>query len=46
MHAIARLLLGPTFRNIQSSWVKEGPKMAQWLLVAGANDMGGTLINE
>src|SRR6266704_7029598 len=32
MHAIARLLLGPTFRNIQSSWVKEGPKMAQWLL--------------
>jgi 7,8-didemethyl-8-hydroxy-5-deazariboflavin synthase CofH subunit len=46
MHAIARLFLGPTFRNIQCSWVKEGPKLAQYLLAAGANDVGGTLINE
>src|SRR5499425_1448060 len=46
MHAIARLFLGPTFRNIQASWVKEGPKLAQYLLAAGANDLGGTLINE
>ena len=46
MHALARLFLGPTFRNIQASWVKEGPKLAQYLLAAGANDMGGTLINE
>jgi FO synthase subunit 2 len=46
MHALARLFLGPTFRNIQSSWVKEGPKLAQVLLAAGANDLGGTLINE
>jgi FO synthase subunit 2 len=46
MHAVARLMLGPSFRNIQSSWVKEGLKMAQLLLSAGANDMGGTLINE
>ena len=46
LHALARLILGPTFRNIQSSWVKEGPKMAQYLLAAGANDVGGTLINE
>jgi FO synthase subunit 2 len=46
MHALARLFLGPTFRNIQSSWVKEGPKLAQCLLAAGANDVGGTLINE
>jgi len=46
MHALARLILGPSFRNIQSSWVKEGPKMAQYLLAAGANDVGGTLINE
>ena len=46
MHAVARLMLGPTFRNIQSSWVKEGPKMAQYLLNVGANDLGGTLINE
>ncbi len=46
MHAIARLFLGPLFRNIQCSWVKEGPKLAQLLLAAGANDVGGTLINE
>jgi len=46
MHAVARLFLGPTFRNVQSSWVKEGPKLAQCLLAAGANDLGGTLINE
>ena len=46
MHALARLMLGPTFRNIQASWVKEGPKLAQLLLSAGANDLGGTLINE
>src|SRR6267142_2974581 len=46
MHALARLMLGATFRNIQSSWVKEGPKVAQLLLGAGANDLGGTLINE
>jgi FO synthase subunit 2 len=39
-------VLGPTFRNIQTSWVKEGPKLAQLLLDAGANDLGGTLINE
>jgi len=46
MHALARLLLGPVLRNIQASWVKEGPKLAQALLDAGANDLGGTLINE
>jgi FO synthase subunit 2 len=46
MHALARLMLGPTFRNIQSSWVKEGPKLCQVLLTVGANDLGGTLINE
>jgi FO synthase subunit 2 len=46
MHALARLYLGPTFKNIQASWVKEGPKLAQYLLAAGANDLGGTLINE
>jgi len=46
MHALARLMLGPTVRNIQSSWVKEGPKLAQHLLTVGANDLGGTLINE
>jgi FO synthase subunit 2 len=46
MHALARLMLGPSLRNIQASWVKEGPKLAQYLLACGANDLGGTLINE
>lgn len=46
MHAVARLMLGPTFRNIQASWVKEGPRLAQLLLTSGCNDVGGTLINE
>jgi FO synthase subunit 2 len=46
MHAVARLMLGSSIRNIQSSWVKEGPKLAQYLLAAGANDVGGTLMNE
>src|SRR3970282_2007225 len=46
MRALARLILGPSFRNIQASWVKEGPKLAQHLLTCGANDLGGMLINE
>ena len=32
--------------NVQASWVKEGPRLAQLLLSAGVNDLGGTLINE
>jgi 7,8-didemethyl-8-hydroxy-5-deazariboflavin synthase CofH subunit len=46
LHAVARLMLGASIRNIQSSWVKEGPKLAQYLLAVGANDVGGTLMNE
>ena len=46
MHAVARLMLGASMKNIQSSWVKEGPKLAQYLLSTGANDVGGTLMNE
>jgi 7,8-didemethyl-8-hydroxy-5-deazariboflavin synthase CofH subunit len=46
MHALARVMLGGSIPNIQASWVKEGPKLAQLLLAAGANDLGGTLINE
>jgi FO synthase subunit 2 len=46
MHALARVMLGAVIPNIQASWVKEGPKLAQVLLGAGANDLGGTLINE
>ena len=46
LFAIARLMLGATFRNIQASWVKEGMDKARELLACGANDLGGTLINE
>ena len=46
MHAIARIFLNNEIDNIQVSWVKEGPRMGQILLEAGANDFGGTLINE
>lgn len=46
LFAIARLFLGASFVNIQASWVKEGPRQAQWLLSCGANDLGGTLMNE
>jgi FO synthase subunit 2 len=46
MHAIARIMLNNHIPNIQVSWVKEGPRMSQLLLGAGANDFGGTLINE
>ena len=46
MHAIARLVLHPHIRNIQTSWVKMGPRGAQACLAAGASDLGGTLMNE
>ena len=45
-HAIARIMLNNFINNIQMSWVKEGQKMSQLLLMWGANDFGGTLINE
>ena len=46
MHAVCRIALHPFIRNIQVSWVKEGPKLSQLCLDAGCNDLGGTLINE
>ena len=46
MHAISRLVLDRDIPNIQVSWVKEGLKLSQACLAAGANDLGGTLINE
>ncbi len=45
-HAIARIMLNNWINNIQMSWVKEGQSMSQLLLMWGANDFGGTLINE
>jgi len=44
--AVARLFLRPWITNIQVSWVKMGPKLAQMGLCAGANDFGGTLMEE
>jgi FO synthase len=44
--AVARLFLRPWITNIQVSWVKMGPKLAQLGLDAGANDFGGTLMEE
>ncbi len=45
-HAVARIMFNNSIDNIQMSWVKEGQKMSQLLLMWGANDFGGTLINE
>lgn len=46
MYAVSRLVLNKWIPNLQVSWVKEGPKFSQIALLAGANDFGGTLINE
>jgi FO synthase len=46
MHAVARLVLHPHIRNIQASWVKMGADGVGFCLRAGANDFGGTLMNE
>ncbi|NQZ97439.1 MAG: 5-amino-6-(D-ribitylamino)uracil--L-tyrosine 4-hydroxyphenyl transferase CofH [Myxococcales bacterium] len=44
--AVSRLFLRPWITNIQVSWVKMGPKLGQMALTAGANDFGGTLMEE
>ncbi|MDB6042333.1 MAG: fbiC [Gammaproteobacteria bacterium] len=46
MHAVSRLVLHPLITNIQTSWVKMGAQGAASCLDAGANDLGGTLMNE
>src|SRR6476646_5756839 len=46
MHAISRIYFNQSIKNIQVSWVKEGQKLFQIILEAGANDLGGCLINE
>lgn len=46
VHALARLLLAGSIDNIQVSWVKLNRKLAQLCLRAGANDYGGTLMEE
>lgn len=46
MYAISRLMIDPWIANLQATWVKQGPRLAQACLDAGANDFGGTLMNE
>jgi FO synthase len=46
MHAVSRLVLHPLLTNIQTSWVKLGREGVEDCLQAGANDLGGTLMNE
>lgn len=47
VHAVSRLFLNGWIDNIQVSWVKLGPRFAQYIIKnGGANDFGGTLMNE
>ncbi len=46
MHAVGRIAYHPWIPNIQVSWVKVGAEGAQQILQAGANDLGGTLMDE
>jgi 7,8-didemethyl-8-hydroxy-5-deazariboflavin synthase CofH subunit len=46
IHALARVLLAGSINNIQVSWVKLNRKLSQLCLQAGANDYGGTLMEE
>jgi FO synthase len=46
VHALARLLLHGAIGNIQCSWVKLGDEACRELLAGGANDIGGTLMEE
>jgi FO synthase len=46
VHAVARLLLNARIANVQTSWVKLGVAGARQMLRGGANDLGGTLMEE
>jgi FO synthase len=46
MHAVSRLALHPHIPSVQVSWVKLGRQGSADCLAAGANDLGGTLMNE
>src|SRR3546814_5651861 len=46
MHSVARLVLHPLISNIQTSWVKLGEQGVIAALQAGANDLGGVLMDE
>ena len=46
MHAVARIVLDGAIPNIQASWVKLGDAGVEAVLQSGANDLGGTLMDE
>jgi len=46
VHAVARLALAGFINHLQASWVKLGPELASRMLLAGADDLGGTLFEE
>lgn len=46
VHALARVLLHGAIPNVQVSWVKMGPELSLECMKAGANDFGGTLMEE
>ena len=46
IHALARIMLAGAINNIQVSWVKLNRRLSQLCLHAGANDYGGTLMEE
>ena len=46
MYAVSRLMLKGWIHHVQASWVKQGTRLAQACLDAGADDLGGTLMNE
>jgi FO synthase len=46
VHAVSRLLLHGAISNIQCSWVKLGDEACRAMLAGGANDLGGTLMDE
>ena len=46
VHALARIMLHGRISNIQTSWVKLGIERTQVMLNGGANDLGGTLMEE
>lgn len=46
MHALARIIFGRDLPNIQASWIKMGTRMAQIVLCCGANDLGGTMMED
>ena len=46
VHALARIMLHGRISQIQTSWVKLGVERSQVMLTGGANDLGGTLMEE